>query len=421
MFAKHNRPPALCRRNNWWPVIACIVLSVAALPAQRQVTSRKQQIEQQRRAKRARLYPERESGFAKKVNKLAERGLFKGFQGGKGANGLQLVAGGMRSGQGVSFGVGYRRSDLWRHHLDFRTTARASVWKAYMFDMRIGSQNLKTGRPFLIFYTKYENSPQMDYYGPGPNSDRHGRSSYRFEDTKVDLSTGYELMRHLKAGATGGVLLANTGRGQRGGVPSTEQVYNPATTPGLDQQTNFVRWGGFLDYDYRDNPGGPKVGGHYYGRFTRFSDRDLGLYNFSRLEAAAEQYIPYFNRTRVIALRLAAVMTYAKPGQAVPFYLQPRLGGNKLLRGFARQRFYDQNMMIATVEHRWHIFSDLHAALFFEAGKVAHKASQLNFHNLEYSGGLGFRFTVRDTVLIRVDNAVSREGYRIIWTFSNMW
>ena len=26
-----------------------------------------------------------------------------------------------------------------------------------------------------------------------------------------------------------------------------------------------------------------------------------------------------------------------------------------------------------------------------------------------------------DAVIMRIDNAVSREGYRFIWTFSNMW
>src|SRR5262245_43368428 len=58
---------------------------------------------------------------------------------------------------------------------------------------------------------------------------------------------------------------------------------------------------------------------------------------------------------------------------------------------------------------------------FFDMGKVAGKTSQLNFHNLEYSGGIGFRFTLHNAVIMRIDNAVSREGYRFMWTFSNPW
>ena len=91
------------------------------------------------------------------------------------------------------------------------------------------------------------------------------------------------------------------------------------------------------------------------------------------------------------------------------FYLQPTLGGNEFLRGFERYRFYDQSAFHAAVEHRWYVFSNMHAALFFEAGKVAPKVSQLNFHKLEYAGGIGFRFTIQDTVIMRIDNAVSRE------------
>ena len=77
--------------------------------------------------------------------------------------------------------------------------------------------------------------------------------------------------------------------------------------------------------------------------------------------------------------------------------------------------------ILFTAEHRWYVFSGMHAAAFFEAGKVGPKASQMNFHELEYSGGIGLRFTVRDTVVMRLDNAVSREGYRFMWTFSNAW
>ena len=192
-------------------------------------------------------------------------------------------------------------------------------------------------------------------------------------------------------------------------------------TPGLGDQAKFLRAGATLQWDYRDLASGPRSGGNYYATYSRYWDGDLNSHDFNQLDLAAEQYIPYFNKTRVIALRLAGVMTYAREDQTVPFYLQPTLGGNEFLRGFGRYRFYDQSSILASVEHRWHMFTGGHAALFFEMGKVAEKASQINFHELEYSGGIGFRFTLRDAVIMRIDNAVSREGYRLIWTFSNMW
>jgi outer membrane protein assembly factor BamA len=399
-----------------------IFLLVASTPTfAQQATTRKEQIEQLRKDKHARLWPERTSGIVKRLNDLTERGLLEGFETGRGANGLQIVLGGMRSGNGTTLGVGYRRVDLWKEWLSFRATARGTPRLAYMFDLELGSPRLRSDRTDLTLYAKYENSPRMDYYGPGPDSQKRNRSSFRLEDIALDLEGRYRIWRRLFGGASGGVYQANVGPGKRGGVPSTEEVFDPRTTPGLLQQTSLWRPGAFLQYDYRDNPRGPRAGGHYLARYTRYVDRDLHAHSFNQLSLEGEQYFPYGNKTRTVALRLAAIAVYAREGQTVPFYLQPTLGGNQILRGFERYRFYDQSAVSFAVEHRWHIFSGGHAALFFEGGKVAPKASQLNFHQLEYCGGLGFRFTIQNSVVMRIDNGVSREGYRFMWTFSNMW
>ena len=57
----------------------------------------------------------------------------------------------------------------------------------------------------------------------------------------------------------------------------------------------------------------------------------------------------------------------------VPFYGQPKLGGNDDLRSFARYRYYDDNYLIVNVEHRWYAFTALDVALFADAGTVAHE------------------------------------------------
>jgi outer membrane protein assembly factor BamA len=396
-------------------------LTTAQLGFAQQPTSRTEQMEQIRTDKQARYWPEHTPGLVKRLNNYTERGLLEGARSGKGANGPQLVLGGMRSGNGTSVGVGYRRIDLWNEWLAFRATARGTPRLAYMFDLQVESPRLKGDRIDLKFYTKYENSPQMDYYGPGPNSAKSNRSSYRLEDFSVSIEGSIRVWRKLYVGPTGGAYAANIGKGKRSGVPSTDEVFHPAQTPGLLEQSRFLLAGGFLEYDWRDNPRGPRSGGHYYARHLSYWDQRLGRHSFNRLEIGAEHYIPYRNRTRVVALQARAIGAWTRDGQTVPFYLEPTLGGNDLLRGFERYRFYDQSAFHAAVEHRWHLLSNMHAALFFEGGKVEPKVSQLNFHRLEYSGGIGLRFTIQNTVIMRIDNAVSREGYRFMWTFSNMW
>jgi len=386
-----------------------------------QAASRAEEIEQQRTDKRAFLWPERTSGITKQVSRFTERGLLEGARSGKGTSGFQVVLGGMRSGNGTTFGIGYRRVGLWGNRFGFRGTARGTLQKAFMFDLELDFSSLRSDRGQLRIYAKYENSPKMDYYGPGPDSQKGDRVSYLLEDGSADLEGKYRIWKGLHLGGSVGGYFPNVGRGRRSGVPSIDEVYDPVSTPGLGKQPTFFRAGALVQYDYRDLPSGPRTGGNYYAEYTRYWDQTLNKHDFNYLDTAVEQYIPYWNKTRVIAIRLAAVMTFTREDQTVPFYLEPWLGGNEYLRGFARYRYYDQNAILLAAEHRWHLFSGGYGALFFEAGKVASKPSELKFSNMQYSGGIGLRFTIRDAVIMRIDNAVSREGYRFIWTFSNMW
>ena len=260
----------------------------------------------------------------------------------------------------------------------------------------------------------------MDYYGQGMDTDEGARTSYLLEDLSADLNLGLEFFG-FRAGLTGGVVVVDTGSGNRGGFPSIEEVFTPLDTPGLGTDTDFIRGGGFLQFDYRDIPSGPKSGGNYMARMRRYSDKATREHSFRQLELVAEQYFPYFNRTRVIAVRVRAHMTFANRGRAVPFYLQPTIGGNDDLRGFARYRFYDNNSILASVEHRWHAFTGLDMAIFVDAGKVAPDKSNLDFSDLEYSAGFGFRGKLQNAVVMRVDFAFGSEGFRWIWTFSDIF
>ena len=407
-----------------WPqrlLIIGILLLFHVTLLNAQATSREEEIKQQRTDKRARLWPERTSGVVQQVNKFTERGLLEGAQSGKGNNGFQFLLGGMRSGNGMTFGLGYRRVDLWGERLGFRTTVRGTILEAYMFDAEVNFPRLNTRRGDLRVYAKYENSPQMDYYGPGQDSNKDNRTSYRLEDASIDLRARYRVWNRLWVGVTGGFYAPNTGPGKRSGYPSTEEEFTPLQAPGLDAQPDFLRTGFTAQFDNRDLSTGPREGGNYYVHYTRYWDQDLGRHTFNKWDTAVEQYFPYRNKTRVVAVRVAMTATQATDGQTVPFYLQPTLGGNEILRGFDRYRFYEHNALTAAVEHRWHIFSGGHAAVFVETGKVAPEPTQLNLARAKYSGGIGFRFALKGAVVMRIDNAVSNEGYRFMWTFSNAW
>ena len=124
-------------------------------------------IDSERAEKIAELWPERQSALVDLVNGFVERGFKEGLDTGRGANGVQWMLGGMRAAQGLSFGVGYRRSDFFRDHFGYRATARGTIQGAYMLDLNLDFQGMRTERTHLQWYTKYEHSPRIDFFGVG--------------------------------------------------------------------------------------------------------------------------------------------------------------------------------------------------------------------------------------------------------------
>jgi outer membrane protein assembly factor BamA len=408
------------RRLAWVPgALTLLLFAFAANFAfAQEPTTRTEEILQARRDKAARLWPERESPLVDEANRLLERGFYEGIASGQGANGLQLLLGGMRQGQGQSFGLGYRRGDLWQERLSMSGSARGTFQWAYMLDFEMSLMSLTTNRRYMTLYAKYENSPQMDYYGEGPFSSQDDRTSYRLEDVGVDLAAGVVLSRGFDVGGTVGWYGAHTRPGTRSGFPSTGEVFDPS---GLEDDTSFLRWRVFAQYDTRDVRSGARSGGLYRASFRRYYDRELEKYSFSQLEFGAQHSFPYFNKSRVVAVRVYSLLSFEDDGQQVPFYLQPKLGGNDDLRGFARYRFYDDHMIFANLEHRWHAFSGLDMALFVDAGKVIPKKEDITFGDLRWSGGIGFRYKIEGNVFLRTDFAYGSEGFRAIATFSDIF
>ena len=134
--------------------------------------TREEVIAGERADKVAQLWPERQNAMVDIANGLSERGLNEGLESGKGSNGVQVTLGGMREAQGMSVGVGYRRSDLFHEQLGVRGTARGTPSGAYMFDADVDFQGIRTDRTYLRWYTRFEHSPKLDYFGPGNSSSR---------------------------------------------------------------------------------------------------------------------------------------------------------------------------------------------------------------------------------------------------------
>jgi hypothetical protein len=410
-----------CRKNSALLFPATVLLATCmvavARPTAAQTASdpsspsaqgtRAAQIEAARREKSQALTPPKTSMF-EKVMSLAERRLMSLGQRSAGWN---LRFGDLASGAGIiSAGPEYIQPSLAGGLFRLRGSAVASLRKYQKYDLQLTAPAAAAIRWYALdFYAVHRNYPSVAYYGPGPDSVRQGRSNYRLEDTAFTSTLDLRIAPRLHLGPAASYLFVNVGPGTDSRYVSTEQVFSP---PGIDRQANFFRYGGHLQYDYRDSTGGPR-GGNYRAVYSHYEDRKLGAHDFDRAELKLEQYIPFFHEQRHFVLRAQATASYTRTGQTVPFYLQPTLGGSDDLRGYRSYRFADDNMISATAEYRWAVFSALDMAVFADAGKVFPQHTAWTLKDLESSFCFGFRFHAQHSVFLRVDTAFSHEGFQV--------
>ena len=382
-------------------------------------SSRTEQIQAERQKKAARLTPEIASKTERFLVAFKEKRILEKVT--YGIGGLRARIGGLVTGSGFAVGPEYFRDDLRDGNVIFRATAQVSTRRYQLYDVELTLPRLADNRLFLSLQSTYRNFPQMHYYGQGPDSEQTGRSNYRLEDTRAGFTTGVRPFNHLRLGVLANVLNINIGPGTDQRFISTEQQFSPATTPGIDRQSDFAQGGVFAEYDYRDIAGGPRSGGLYRTAFLYNRDTDLKRHSHRRLDTEVQQFIPLFNARRVIALRGRSELTWKNPGQTLPFYMQPVLGGSNDLRGFRQWRFYGDNLLVFNAEYRYEIFSGLDMAIFADAGKVFMSKSQFNLHDLEGAYGIGMRFNARNAVFMRIDAGFSHEGFQVWVKFNNVF
>ena len=130
------------------------------------------------------------------------------------------------------------------------------------------------------------------------------------------------------------------------------------------------------------------------------------------------QHIPILRETWVVSLHGRAKTTWGKGDQATPFYLMPSLGGGSTLRGFSSFRFSDRHSLLLQAE--WRIIANrfFESSVFYDAGKVAARTSDLDLNHLKSDYGFGVRFHSPSATVLRVEVARSNEGTRLVFAAS---
>jgi hypothetical protein len=194
-------------------------------------------------------------------------------------------------------------------------------------------------------------------------------------------------------------------------------VYTPETLPGLGTTTNYAHLQGTLGLDWRTSPEYARRGGFIGVTVHDYIDQD-SRFGFGAVHYEAIEHLPILRETWVLSLRGLVETTYGKDGEQVPFFMLPSLGGGSDLRGFSSWRFRDRHRLL--LQGEWRIMANrfLDTAVFYDAGKVEARTSDLDLDGLKTDYGFGVRFHTPVSTPLRVEVARSREETRLIIAMS---
>lgn len=326
------------------------------------------------------------------------------------------------TGSGFALGPGYRDRTLFANRATLDVSGAISSKKYWVAEAKLTTTSLAGGRAFVEAYGRRREMPEETFFGLGPDSLRRDITTFTLRDTVVGASGGVRLVPWLAIGGGIEALAASTADGRRKNTPNIERVFSRDAVPGFGASPGFVHSSAFIDVNFREPRGNPRDHGQYRVIFNRFSDHDDVGVGFKRIDVDVQQYFSVLHQKRVLALHGLYSTTVTDPGDQVPFYLQQYLGGSETLRGFRDYRFRGPHLLLLQAEYRFEVFTALDFALFYDAGKVAMRRTDLDLRDLETNAGFGFRFGTIQGVFLRLDAAFgSADGPHYYMKFGHVF
>ena len=249
------------------------------------------------------------------------------------------------------------------------------------------------------------------FFGLGPDSLAGEQSSYTRTTAAITARQGWNLPGYLNIGARGTI------RGDRPqvnpifGLPATQELFPTApglSGAGLAAAELSVRFDTRASADYSANGFASELRASY----------NYGLSAFDHFWQATWQTRALLQETSF--MQSAARLYWSRDlggSDPIPFYYQPSLGGENLMRGFPDDRFFDRGAWEAELEQRFrlletHFFgvtTEWRLDPFVAVGQVYDRLDDI-VSRVRVSVGAGFRAWIKPNVLGRVDVAYAGEG-----------
>ena len=268
----------------------------------------------------------------------------------------------------------------------------------------------------------YETRGEAHFYGIGPHSSLGDGTSYRTERTTLETLVGYGFLNTWDARGKFSFQNVNVGDGDDGRRGIIDDIFvrrRGQTIPGLAGD-EMLSWGLELEHDNRDNHEVPTGGGYerFHFSFNKGTENNAGFFKY-RGEIA--HFFKFSSERRVLAFRGVMEHNDEIGDREVPFFEMARLGGygtspriGDAHRGYRRDRFYDESVMLFNAEYRWNILEyrdwRVDPAVYCDVGQVFGEWSSFRFDDFRVSYGLGLRVVYEKEVVLSIDIARGNEG-----------
>jgi hypothetical protein len=401
-------------------LVRLVVLAVASTTAvaaqeppsdagqEAQATTRQEEIEQEQAAKSKDLHPytaNKAEELFQRVDTVLEGGTIR----------WHPFFDNAYSGGGFTLGVGHANYVSAYNYIDVRGSWTFSNYKR--FEAEFVAPRLWDRHAKLSAIAGWRDATQVGFYGVGNNSSRDDRTNYRFQLPHANALLTYFPVRTgllLRGGAEFAHWKLMEGQGS---FPPVETKYTPETLPGLGANVNYFHTQGGVGFDWRPAPGYARRGGYYGVTLHNYNEPD-DQFGFRMVEYEAIQHFPILRETWALSFRARVQHAMEKDNQQTPYFMLPALGGGSTLRAYSSWRFRDENSMLLQGEWRIMVNRYLDLAFFYDTGKVAPRASDLDFNGMKDDFGVGVRFHGPFDTPLRVELAKSREGLAFVFSSS---
>jgi hypothetical protein len=328
-------------------------------------------------------------------------------------SGVYPYFGSVYPGGGFTLGAGYRQFYGDRTHVDVKGMFSLKNYK--LFEVSTDSWGHAGGRLDLHARAGWRDATQIAFHGigiasPEAPADFRMKQSYVGGDLRARPG-GYTV---FGAGLSYDDFALEPGTGT---VPSIEEVFTPATVPGLGASPTYLHTVASGGIDWRPSAGYARWGGLYEVTYHNYADRD-DTYSFDRVDAEVVQHIPILRENWVISLH-GLLQTTLDDEDVVPYFLLPSLGSGSTLRGYSSWRFRDRHSLLMSAEWRWIVNRlGIDMALFYDTGKVTPRFDDISLKGLKSDVGVGIRFHSPLATPLRIELAKGSEGMRLVFAGS---